>query len=335
MKEAMHYKKLKDSIVQCQLCPNFCTLKNEEYGKCRVRQNIKGKLYALSYGKACSTAIDPIEKKPLFHFLPSSEIFSIATAGCNMRCFWCQNWEISQSKADEVPYKKLEPKEIVRRAVQSGCKSIAYTYTEPTIFYEHTLEIAKLAKRKGLKNVTVSNGYVNKEPLEELYKYIDAANIDLKGFTEEFYQRYCGARLKPILETLINIRRMQVHLEVTSLIIPKLNDDMKLIKKMCEWHAKNLGTETPLHFSRFFPSHLAMSIKITPEPTLEMAYNTAKKAGLKYVYVGNIKTKDKENTYCPNCGELVIERLIFDVIHNNISKGKCPKCKTKIEGVWK
>ncbi|MEK6816924.1 MAG: hypothetical protein AABY09_04885 [Nanoarchaeota archaeon] len=171
--------------------------------------------------------------------------------------------------------------------------------------------------------------------MEELYRHIDAANIDLKGFTEELYQKYCGARLKPILEALINIKRMKVHLEVTNLIIQGLNDGPKILKKMCEWHAKNLGDNTPLHFSRFFPSHLAMNIRPTPEPTLEMAYKTAKEAGLKYVYVGNIKTKDKENTYCPHCGSLVIERLIFDVVHNNISNGKCQKCKTKIEGVWK
>ncbi len=335
MKEAMHYRALKDGMVQCQMCPNFCTLKNEEYGKCRVRQNIKGKLYALSYGKACSTAIDPIEKKPLFHFLPNSSIFSIATAGCNLRCFWCQNWDISQSKVEEIPYKSLEPKEIVKKAVDSGCQSIAYTYTEPTIFYEYTLDIAKLAKRKGLKNAIVSNGYVNKKPLEELYKYIDAANIDLKGFTEKFYQKYCGARLKPVLETLVNIKRMKVHLEVTNLIIPNLNDSPKLIRKMCDWHAKNLGTETPLHFSRFFPTYMATGIIPTPESTLEKAYKIAKDAGLAYVYVGNIKTKEKENTYCPKCGDLIIERLIFDVIHNNIDKGKCPNCKTKIEGVWK
>jgi pyruvate formate lyase activating enzyme len=327
MVEALFYNKLPDKKVQCQLCPNYCLIDNHSFGICNVRKNIKGKLEALNYGKACTTSIDPIEKKPLYHFLPNTNTYSLATVGCNLKCFWCQNWEISQTS--KILNKNLEPQQIINNALNSNCKSISYTYTEPTIFYEYVLDIARLAKQHKLMNVVVSNGYINKEPLEELYHYIDVANIDLKGFTEIFYKEYCGAKLKPVLETLINIKNLGIHLEITYLIIPTLNDSPRLIKKMCDWIKTYLDDETPLHFSRFFPMYKAKDIPPTPIKTLKEAYNIAKSSGLKHIYVGNIGKI--EDTECPKCGCSVVER---DTKKVKIIYNKCIKCKTKIEGIW-
>lgn len=286
MKEALYYKKLKKRVVQCQLCPRFCTLKTNQVGKCRVRQNIKGVLYSLVYNKACSIALDPIEKKPLYKFLPGTKTLSIATVGCNLSCMQCQNWEISQAYPTEnLP--ETSPKKIVELAIKEKCPSISYTYSEPTICYEYILKISKLAREKGIKNIIVSNGYINPEPLKELCKYIDAANIDLKAFTERFYKKICKASLKPVLESLKLLKEKNIHIEITNLLIPTLNDDPKEIEKMCKWIKENLGEKTPLHFSRFFPMYQLREIPITPIETLE----TAKQIGdkyLRYVYIGNV-----------------------------------------------
>lgn len=334
MKEAMYYKKLKGGMVNCQLCPRKCIIKDGEHGFCRARKNEKGKLYSLVYGAPCSVSIDPIEKKPLFHFLPETTAYSIGTAGCNLRCKFCQNWQISQALPEEIPFIDLPPEKLVKEAIANGCKSIAYTYTEPVIFYEYVLDTAKLARKKGLKNVVVTNGFINQEPLKELCKYIDGVNVDLKGFTDEYYRKITGAWLQPVLESLKTIKKMGVWLEVTNLVVPGLNDDMAVIKKMCEWIKKNLGVDTPLHFSRFFPDYLMRDYPPTGENTLLKAGEIAKKVGLHYVYIGNIMIENAQNTYCPKCGELLIERRWFETVQNNIKDSKC-KCGEKIAGVWK
>ena len=330
MIEALYYKKLKEGIVQCQLCPRFCVIKPEAIGDCRVRKNIDGKLYSLVYSLPCSVAIDPIEKKPLYHFIPGHSSFSIATVGCNFHCRHCQNWEISQP--NQIFGEEITPKEIVERAVEENCQSIAYTYTEPTIYYEYVLDCAKLARKKGIKNVTVTNGYINPEPLKELYKYIDGSNVDIKGFTEEFYEKECFAKLKPVLETLKNIHEMKVWFEITNLVIPTLNDGLKEIKEMCGWIKENLGTDYPLHFTAFYPCYKRMDLPPTKPDILLKAREIALKTGLNYVYVGNVSSGEAGNTYCPKCKALAIERSGFFILKNYLKNGKC-KCGERIAGV--
>ena len=333
MKEALYYKKLKNKIVQCQLCPKFCTLEPAKTGDCKARKNINGKLKSLVYPHPISIAIDPIEKKPLFHFLPSSTALSIGTTGCNLHCKFCQNADTSQANIGDYPTKKIKPKEIVRQAIKNNCKVIAYTYNEPTIFYEYVLETAKLAKKAGIKNIIVSNGYINQEPLKELCKYIDAANIDLKSFTEKFYKELTTASLQPVLETIKTLHKQRVWLEVTNLLIPTLNDKSNEIEKMCKWLSKNTSKNTPLHFSRFFPCYRLLDIKSTSTKLLMRAQKIAQKY-LDYVYIGNIQTPKGENTYCPKCNKLLIERIGYLVTQNNLKNNKC-ECNTSIKGAWK
>jgi pyruvate formate lyase activating enzyme len=322
-------------MVQCLICPRKCVIKDGERGFCRARENKGGKLFSLVYAAPCSVNIDPIEKKPLFHFLPGTIAYSIGTAGCNLRCKFCQNWMISQAMPEDVPFVELKPEKIVEEAIASGCKSIAYTYTEPTIFFEYMLETAKLARKKGLKNIYISNGFINPAPLKELCKYIDAANIDLKSFSDDFYKKITGSWIKPVLDGLKLIKKEGVWLEITNLIIPGLNDDMEMIKKMCLWIKEQLGEDVPLHFSRFFPNYLMKDIPPTDEKTLINAKEVADKAGLKYVYIGNIKTEKDERTKCPKCKTVLIEREWFEVKNNNLKDGACYNCKAKIAGVWK
>jgi len=333
-REALFYKRVKDNILQCELCPRYCVIKENEVGNCGVRKNINGKLYSLVYGKPVSANIDPIEKKPLYHFLPGSKSFSIGTVGCNFHCLNCQNYEISQAKFEEISHMDLPPKKVVEQTIKFKCKSISYTYTEPTVFYEYMLDSAKLAKKKNIKNVMVSNGFINEKPLLELCKYIDAANIDLKAFDDNFYKKICEARLEPVLNTLKILYNKKIWLEVTNLLIPKLNDKEKQIKELCLWIKENLDENVPLHFSRFFPMYKANGFQITSFESLENAYVIAKDIGLKYVYVGNIES-NYENTYCPNCDVLLIERSSFLVNKINIKNNKCSKCNKKINGTWK
>lgn len=288
------------------------------------------------YATPVSVAVDPIEKKPLFHFLPGTESYSLGTTGCNLGCLFCQNASISQAFPEDMLGIYLPPEEIVKNALRENCKSISYTYTEPTIFYEYVYDTARLAKKKKLKNVMVTNGFINPEPTKQLYKYIDAANVDLKGFSEEFYKNVCFARLQSVLETLKLLDKMNIWIEITNLIIPGLNDDMKNIKEMCEWIKNELGAGYPLHFSRFFPCYKMMDRQPTPFETLKEAYQIAKKTGLKYVYVGNVPEEEYNHTYCPKCNETIIKRTkYFQVSEDRIKNGRCPKCKTKIEGIWK
>ena len=334
LREAMYYKKLAGGKVRCTLCPNVCLLAEGERGACRARANIKGKLRTLVYGRVVAAHPDPIEKKPMFHFLPGTRAYSIATAGCNLGCIYCQNWQISQAFPEKAYHEKVTPEQVVAAAKRQGCKTIAYTYTEPTIFYEFMLDCAKLAHKEGLKNVWVTCGYINPEPERELCKVMDAANIDLKGYSEEFYNKYCGASLEPVLTALKVAREEGVWVEVTNLVIPGANDDEKMIREMCKWHMDNLGPDVPLHFSRFFPQYRMRHASPTPPGTLGKAARIAKAAGIHYVYVGNVVTQSGEDTFCPHCKRWLVKRIRYLVTENKIRKGRCPYCGKKVAGVW-
>ncbi|MFN3740472.1 MAG: AmmeMemoRadiSam system radical SAM enzyme [Thermodesulfovibrionales bacterium] len=319
--------------IRCELCPTECVLSNYEIGGCKVRINKDGVLYSLVYGKPCAVAIDPIEKKPFYHFLPGEKAFSIATAGCVLGCKFCQNWQISQARPEEVDYHDLPPDDVVRSAIFYGCRVITYTYTEPTVFYEYMFDTAILAHKFNIKNTMHTCGYIKEKPLRELSRYMDAADVDLKAFTEDFYARLCGGRLRPVLNTLIVLKSEGVWLEITNLLIPTLNDDKQRIKEMCLWIRDNLGPDVPLHFSRFFPDYKLKNLPPTPIETLTMARNIALESGLRYVYIGNIRT-EAENTYCHNCKRLLIERHGYFVKVNNIINKRCRFCGTMIPGVW-
>ncbi|MBW2973235.1 AmmeMemoRadiSam system radical SAM enzyme [Candidatus Woesearchaeota archaeon] len=333
MKEALWWKKQKNKNVQCFLCPRNCVIEESKMGFCGVRQNQKGKLYSLVYGKATGVQIDPIEKKPLYHFKPGTAAFSIGTVGCNLVCQHCQNWATSQAKPGQWHTYDITPEEVVEKAKQEHCSTIAYTYNEPTIFFEYVLEIAKLAHKKGLKNVLVTNGFTGKEALLDIIKYIDGANVDLKAFDNEFYKKYSGAWLEPVLESIKTYKKKNVWLELTNLIIPTLNDDTAKLKEMCAWIKENIGADVPLHFSAFYPSYKLEDLPPTSAATLMDARKLAMKMGLNYVYIGNVVTTDEDNTYCPKCKEMVIERMNFTILQNKLKDGKC-KCGEKIPGVW-
>jgi len=336
LKEALFYDKLNEKKVQCKLCPRQCIIPDGKRGFCGVRENQGGTLFTLSYSKLVSlNDLDPIEKKPLFHFLPNTLTFSVATAGCNLKCKFCQNWEISQKLPEEVEYSYVTPEELINKIKASGRPSIAYTYTEPTIFYEYVLETAKLARAQGIKNLMHSNGYINEEPLRQLSKYLDAANIDLKGFSDDYYAKLSEGTLEPVLRSLKILKQAGVHLEITNLVLSGFNDDPETIRKMCLWIKENLGAATPLHFSRFWPMYKMVSLNPTPVQTLENARKIAMYCGLKYVYLGNIAGNPAENTYCPKCKRIVIARSGYMVQEINLVDGKCKFCGEKIEGVWK
>jgi len=335
LKEASFYKKLSNKLVQCFLCPKTCVIPPGKYGFCRARKNIDGTLYSMGHSNPCSVAIDPIEKKPFFHFLPNTETFSIASAGCSLRCKFCQNWEISQYSPEETKNIYLPPEKVVEYAQKYKCPSIAYTYSEPVNFYEYMIDTAKLAKQKGIKNIVHTAGYINPAPLEELCKYIDAFNVDLKGFNKDYYRNICEGELDVILNTLKILKKNKIWIEITNLIVPGYNDKPEEIKNMCLWIKENLGDYVPVHFSRFYPMYLMKHIPSTPVETLEKAVKIAKEVGLKYVYIGNVPGNEYENTYCPKCGKLLIKRVGFSVFENNIVNGKCKFCGEKIEGVWK
>jgi len=330
MKEAMFYKKLKDKKVQCNLCPHNCTINEDDTGKCNVRKNIKGKLYSLVYNKPCAIQVENIEKKPLYHFLPGSKVLSIGTFGCQLDCWNCQNNNISQANPEKYQINEVSAEEIVKLSEENNCKSIAYTYTEFTVFYEYALDIAKLAKKKGIKNVIVSNGYINEKPLKELCKYIDGANIDLKSLDNNFYKKYCGARLSPVLNSLKILKEKKVYFEITNLIIPEMNDKKKDIERLVKWINENLGNVV-LHFSRFFPMYKLQDKNETSIKTMEIASKIGSKY-LDYVYLGNIGKEN--NTYCKKCKKLLIQRKGYDIGRINIKKGKCTGCSNKITGVW-
>lgn len=321
-------------IVECRLCHHRCRLNEGERGQCRVRINLDGKLYSLVYGKPCSVHIDPIEKKPLYHVLPASASFSLATAGCNLRCKFCQNWQISQSPPEETENIELPPESVVREALNNRCRSIAYTYSDPVIFYEYMLDTAKLAKQNGLINIFRTAAFIEQEPLLELCPFIQTASVDLKGITEQYYEKMCSARLEPVLQAIKTMRREGVWLELTNLVVPTWNDKEKDIVDLCRWIKDNLGSDVPLHFSRFWPMHQLKSLPPTPERTLTRAREIGLGEGLHYVYVGNIPGHEGNNTYCPKDGKLLIHRIGYSILENNIIDGKCKFCGTHIPGLW-
>jgi len=329
MKKALLFKKLENKLAQCQNCSHYCILKNNEVGKCGVRQNINGEIYSLVYRKICALHIDPIEKKPLFHFLPGTYSLSIATVGCPFGCLNCQNWQISQAPKlwGKIEGKDFSPQEIVKIAQEQQTPSISYTYTDPIVFSEYALEIMKLAKTKNIKNNWISNGFWSKELLQEISPYLDAVNIDLKSFSDNFYQKYCNGKLQPVLDTLRNLKKKNIWIEVTTLIIPTLNDNKKEITEIANFIKKELGENTPWHVTKFCASlsWKLQNLPDTPAQTLKMAHQIGKQAGLRYVYTGNIPGLDSENTYCPHCSTLAIERKNF-FIHRYDKKGHCPSC---------
>ncbi len=347
MREAMYWERLKDNVVRCNLCPMNCIISEGQRGSCRIRKNIGGTLYTLNYGMVSSIASDPVEKKPLFHFWPGSCALSIGTVGCNMHCKHCQNWEISQAN-EKFPYlQRATPESIVAIARRYGCESIAYTYNEPTIWYEFVLDTAKLAKKKGLNNILVTNGYINEEPFRELAPYIDAMNIDIKAFDNRFYMKIAGVPTGEPSRKTAEVAKIDfgIHVELTYLIIPTLNDRDEEFREFARWVVGKLGDDTPVHFSRFFPHYKLLNLPPTPVETIERAYKIAREEGLKFVYIGNVPGHHGENTYCPKCGKALIVRWGFEIEEYHIKDGKCEYCgesipvvgtytKKRYKGIW-
>ncbi len=335
MKEALLYRPLEDGRVKCNLCNHRCVILPSKRGICGVRENREGKLFSLVFGRAISMNIDPIEKKPLFHLLPGSTSFSIATVGCNFRCLQCQNHEISQMPVDHnrIEGSVVPPSKIVSLARENGCRSISYTYTEPTIYFEYAYETATLARQEGIRNIFVTNGYMTEEALKMIHPYLDAANVDLKSYREKFYKEVCGARLGPVLENLKLMKALGVWVEVTTLVIPTLNDSEKEFEEIAQF-ILSLGTEVPWHLSAFYPTYKMLHLPRTPSATLHRAREIGIKAGLRYVYCGNIPGQGGEDTICPDCGRTVIERMGFRVVRNDVIRGKCRHCHALIEGLW-
>jgi len=321
--------------IQCQLCPKLCVIEPGQSGECRVRINIDGVLRTVVYGYPCSIHVDPVEKKPLFHFLPSTNILSLATVGCNLHCRNCQNWEISQANPEDTRAIFCPPEKLVQLTGQYRCLSLAYTYTDPIIYYEYTYDTAKLAKQANIRNVLVTAGYINEEPWKQLLQYIDAANIDLKAISDDFYRQVCSATLKPVQKALVLARAGGILVEVTNLIIPTLNDKPEQIRELARWVRANLGGDTPMHFSRFFPRYKMRNLPPTSLKTLDLAREIAMSEGLNFVYIGNISSKEGQNTYCPDCKALLIERSGYTILQNRLTDGCCPDCAKEIYGVWK
>lgn len=339
MKEALFYKTLDEGKkVQCRTCSQFCVLDLDKRGKCGVRENMDGKLYSLTYAKAATLGVDPIEKKPLFHFLPGTDSLSLATVGCSFFCKNCQNWELSQGpkESGKIQGHNISPEEIVKFAKEKSLPSISYTYTDVTAFLEYALDTMKLAKKEGIKNVIVSNGYISKEALQVVVKYLDAANIDIKSFNEDFYKKNCQASLKPVLENLKFMKKSKVWLEITTLAIPTLSDSEKMFKEIAKFVKNELGSKTPWHISRFSGeiSWKLQHLSETSMEVLENAYNIGKDVGLEYIYLGNVGRHEFENTYCSNCKTLCIDRGGFDIIRYD-KKGLCPECKSFLDLILK
>jgi len=313
----------------------MCLIEPGQSGECRVRINIDGVLRTVVYGYPCSIKIDPIEKKPLFHFLPGTPILSIATVGCNLHCLNCQNWTMSQANPEDVAAEYWPPERLVAAIKRSNYPSLAYTYTDPIVYYEYTYDTAKLARSAGIRNVLVTAGYINEQPWKELLEYVDAANIDLKGITDDFYVRICSGTLKPVQDALLVAKASGILVEVTNLVIPTLNDKPKQIRELSRWVKANLGGETPLHFSGFSRKYKMKHLPPTPLKTLETAREIAISEGLDYVYIGNVRSREGENTYCPGCKKLLIERKGYVILQNRLKEGRCPDCGREIYGVWK
>lgn len=322
--------------VQCELCPKRCVVGPGQSGECRVRVNLDGVLRSVVYGFPCSMSVDdPVEKKPVFHFLPGTKILSLATVGCNLHCKNCQNWEISQTNPEDSRAFACPPEKVIALAQQYRRPSIAFTYTEPIVYYEYTFDTAILARESGIRNVLVTAGYVNEGPWRRLLQYVDAVRIDLKSMSEAFYRDVCSATLKPVQNALVVAKSMGVHVEVINLVIPTLNDKPEDLRNLSRWVAANLGRETPVHFSGFSPTYQMRHLPPTSLETLEAARDIAISEGLEYVYIGNRQSEKGENTYCPKCRKLLIQRVGYTVMQNRLADGRCPDCGRAIHGVWK
>ena len=329
-----YFTSLDGGEIQCELCPKRCRLPQGKRGFCRVRENRDGKCYSLVYGNPCAIHLDPIERKPFFHVLPGTTSLSLATAGCNFDCKFCQTWEISQAFPEDVYSYDVPPEAVVKKAGEMGARSVAYTFVEPVIFYEYMLAIGSLAKKAGLVSVIHSNGFINPGPLRNLCKVLDAANIDLKGFTEAFYRELCSGELGPVLETLKILKWENIHVEITNLVIPLKNDEMSMVRQMCLWVKREMGADTPVHFSRFYPLYKLKNLPPTPVSTLEKARAVALSSGLEYVYIGNVPGHEGENTFCPECGKMLIQRTGYMVGEIHLDRGTCEYCGKPIPGIW-
>lgn len=334
MREALLYERLTQNRVRCNLCAHHCVIPDGKLGVCHVRKNVDGTLYTLVHGRTISQNVDPVEKKPLYHFYPGSLAYSIATVGCNFHCQWCQNWQISQMTHERelIPGRQATPEQIISSALESGSRSIAYTYTEPTVFYEYVCDTARLAHQAGLANIFVTNGYMSQEMLNVFHPYLDAANVDLKAFREKTYHHFVGAGLQPVLDNLKLMKKLGVWLEVTTLVIPGINDDLAELRDAAQFVAQELGAETPWHISRFFPAYKMANIPPTPLAMLQQAQQIGHEEGLQFVYVGNIPGEGND-TLCPSCGRALIRRHNFGVIFNRMSNDRCPACGEPIAGI--
>lgn len=331
----MFYKKLPEAEVECQICPRKCRVGDIERGYCGTRENRGGVYYSLVYALPCAAHVDPIEKKPLFHFHPGTNAFSLGTAGCNMDCKFCQNWEMSQARPEQTSNVYLPPKEVIERARENASLSVAFTYSEPgVVAYEYMLDTAIEGNRSGIKTVMISNGYINREPMLQVAKHLGAIKIDLKAFSEKYYKEACDATLKPVLDTLVLLKNAGTWYEIVYLVLPTLNDGDSELASMSKWVAQELGPDVPLHFSRFYPIYKMKKLPQTPISTLERARRIAMTAGLHYVYIGNVPGSEGENTYCPGCGKPVVKRMGYSITGYEISGGKCNYCKTRIAGIW-
>jgi len=328
------WHKGKPAIVKCLLCAQRCTIESGQRGKCRARINIEGELRSLVYGRPVSINIDPIEKKPFYHFLPGSAVFSMATSGCPLSCKFCQNWEISQSSPEDFDTPFIAPERIVQSAATRKSPVIAFTYNEPTVFMEYLADIASLAGKQKLRSVLVSCGFMNSEPLKEMCGLLDAIKIDLKGYSQDFYRDVCGAELQPVLNSIRQVARSGVHLEIVNLVVPTLNDSEIMLKGLVDWISGEIGPDVPVHFTRFHPDYRLLNLPPTPAGTLERFRDYAMSKGLHYVYIGNIPGHEGNNTYCPQCDKTIIQRSSFFLEKMHIAEGCCEFCGNKIAGVW-
>jgi pyruvate formate lyase activating enzyme len=332
--EAKFYQKLPNKKIKCKLCPRECTVGDRERGYCGVRENHGGTYYTLVHSRVCAAHIDPIEKKPLFHYLPGTLAFSLATAGCNVNCKFCQNWDISQVRPEQVPADYAPPKLVAELAKQHSCPTIAYTYSEPVVFSEYLMDAADAGHEAGIRSVVVSNGYMQEESLKTAYGKMDAVKIDLKAFTESYYKEVVVGELKPVLDSLVTLRKMNKWTEIVYLVVPTLNDSDAEFGGLARWIKRNLGVDVPVHFTQFHPEYLLKNLPITPVPTLERAKAIADAEGLHYVYIGNVPGHPAQNTYCPKCHRMLVERVGFTASRMLIRKGSCPFCQQPIPGVW-
>jgi len=332
--EARHWESLENARVRCKLCPRECTVDDLEKGYCGVRENEGGKYWSRVYGRLCSRNIDPIEKKPLFHFLPGTSAFSIATVGCNVNCKFCQNWQISQVGPGQVDEVYVPPDMVAESAARWQAPTIAYTYSEPVIFFEYMYDSAVEGHKRGIRSVMITNGYIQEKPMKDLCAVLDAVKVDLKAFTETFYRDQVTGELKPVLDTLVRLKSWGMWTEIVYLMIPTLNDQPDDLRAMCRWIVQELGPDVPVHFTRYHPEYLLMNLPITPLSTMETAYKIAKDAGIHFAYLGNVPPHDAESTYCPNCNARLIHRRGFTIQQNRIVRNSCPDCGTTIPGIW-